>query len=105
MFLQDDKAKAEALSSSEPGKSQASEPGWVTNWEDSKPSSQAGHVQESKAELPRTFGPMQSQNLDGFLQSTSSSAPKQEKKHARTGRCPPNISTLHLAVILPMQHV
>ena len=82
--MQEDKERAAASGSSQPGKSpQAPEPDWAASWDDDKP---PGDIKDSKAEPPSTFSPRASNILDDFLQSTSTSSAKPEKQHARTGR-------------------
>ena len=73
------------MSSSGASKAQAPEHGWVTDWDEQKPSSLAGHAKSSRTETPRAFSPAQSQNLDDFLQS--SSAGKHKQNPSQTGRC------------------
>ena len=73
------------MSSSGASKPQVPEQGWVTDWDEQKPSSLAGHAKDSRTEPPTAFSPAQSQNLDDFLQS--SSAGKHKRKPSQTGRC------------------
>ena len=81
-----DSALQEKAHGSEAGKAEAPDRGWAAVWDDGKPSSQAGPIKESKLEQPAQFSPVQSRNLDDFLQSTSVTEAQREKKHARSGR-------------------
>ena len=72
------------MDSSGPPKSQAPEQGWVTDWDEPKSSSPASSAKDSRPDPPRAFSPMQSRDLDDFLQS--SSAGKHRRKTSQTGR-------------------
>jgi hypothetical protein len=79
-------ATQEKAHASEAGKAKATDQGWAADWHDGKPSSQAGPIKESKPEQPARFSPVQSRNLDDFLQSTSVTEAQRERKHATSGR-------------------
>ena len=75
-----DSALQEKAHASEAGKAEAPDQGWAADWDDGKLSSQAGSIKESKLEQPAQFSPVQSRNLDEFLQSTSVTEAQREKE-------------------------